>query len=236
MATYKNIFILVIITTIIFGTTDAQVNRSGLKHNYSKTGKSTAVIRHGITGQLSYDAGKVPFIGVGYSASQYFGIGNRFMQQSITYQIGLQTDILSDPHQSGYIHNLIGTFHCSYIGTADLNPFIYGIALHFATAKDKNVYQDPSDYNTKKGEFMSNIYLRPEIGISFPFKYSAKTIEKLPVTFTLTYGYNIKLFMYRNELDEIDDNPELTIPWTSINHHMITLRFNFNFVHYREFQ
>lgn len=237
MTNLKNNCIIILILITIFGTTNAQVNRSGLRNNYSKSGKSTAVIRQGLTVQLAYDCGKVPFIGIGYVTSQYFGIGNRFMQQSITYHLGLQTDILGNPNQSAYIHNLIGTFHCSYIGTNDLNPFIYGIAIHFATAKDKNVYINPSDYNTKKGEYMSNIYLRPELGIAYPFKYSSKTIEKLPFTFTLMYGYNIRLFMYRNELNEIENaNSEFTLPWTSINHHLITLRFNFNFVHYREFQ
>ncbi len=221
----------------IYSIGNAQVNRSGLKNNYSKSGKSVAVIRHGITTQLSYDCGKTAFVGVGYSASQYFGIGNRFMQQSVIYQIGLQTDKLGDPYQSAYIHNLIGTFHCSYIGAVDLNPIIYGVAIHFATAKDKNVYQNLSDYNTLKGEYMSNIYLRPELGLSYPFKYSDKTKEKVPVTFSLTYGYNFKLFMYRNELKEINAlKSKLTAPWTSQYHHIITFRVNFNLAHYREFQ
>ncbi len=238
MNLYKNKFLILILLIAFCNIANAQVNRKGLKNNYSKTGKSFALIRHGITGQLAYDAYKTPFIGVGYVSTQYFGIGNRFMQQSVTYHLGMQLDKFGKPHESAFIHNLIGTFHCSYIGTADLNPFIYGIAIHFTTAKDKNVYMDPSDYNTKKGEFMSNIYLRPEIGFAFPVKYAERTEEKVPFTFMITYGYNVKLFMYRNELKEIEQGieSELTLPWTSQYHHMITMRFNFNFAHYREFQ
>lgn len=233
----KNRLIILIVLISLYNFSSAQVNRQGLKNNYSKTGKSVAVIRHGVTTQISYDFGKTAFIGLGYSASQYFGIGNRFMQQSAIYQVGIQTDKVGDQYQSALIHSLIGTFHCSYIGAADLNPLIYGIAIQFATAKDKNVYMKLSDYNTQKGEYMSNIYLRPELGLSYPFKYSDKTKERIPVTFSLTYGYNFKLFMYRNELKEINAvNSELTTPWTSQFHHIITLRVNFNLVHYREFQ
>lgn len=236
MSLYKNKFLIFILVIIFCHTANAQINRTGFKNNYSKTGKSFALIRHGLTGQLAYDAYKTPFLGVGYVSTQYFGIGNRFMQQTVAYQLGLMIDKLGKPHESAFIHNIVGTFHCSYIGTTDLNPFIYGVAIHFATAKDKNVYMDPSDYNTKKGEFMSNIYLRPEIGLSFPVKYADRTEEKVPFTFTITYGYSIKLFMYRNELKEIDKDSEMTLPWTSQHHHMLTMRFNFNFVHYREFQ
>ncbi|MGI6292544.1 MAG: hypothetical protein ACOXZH_09040 [Bacteroidales bacterium] len=236
MSLYKNKFLIFILVIIFCYTANAQINRTGFKNNYSKTGKSFALIRHGLTGQLAYDAYKTPFLGVGYVSTQYFGIGNRFMQQTVAYQLGLMIDKLGEPHESAFIHNIVGTFHCSYIGTTDLNPFIYGVAIHFATAKDKNVYMDPSDYNTKKGEFMSNIYLRPEIGLSFPVKYADRTEEKVPFTFTITYGYSIKLFMYRNELKEIDKDSEMTLPWTSQHHHMLTMRFNFNFVHYREFQ
>jgi hypothetical protein len=247
----KKLFLLSLLISIIFSinTVEGQINRSKLRNNFSKSGKSVAVIRHGITTQLSYDYNTTPFIGIGYNASQYFGIGNRFMQQSITYQLGLQIKKLGNPYQSAFIHNLTASFHCTYIGTADLSPFLYGLTIHFATAKDTNVYEDPHDANTKKGEFMSNIYLRPEIGFTFPIKYSAKTQERKPFTFSITYGYNIGLFMRRMELakdemelakDEMErlknEGIEVDYPWTAKNHHILTLRFNFNFVHYREFQ
>ena len=240
----KNLFFIPFLFSLIILTHDAigQVNRSGKKHNYSITGKSFAVIRHGITAQATYGLLQTPFIGIGYNASQYFGIGNRFMQQSFTYQLGLQLNKLGDAYQSAYIHSLIASFHCSYIGTVDLSPLIYGISIQFATGKDTNVYQFQSDAQTNKGEYMSNIYLRPELGLSFPMKYSVKTKERKSFTFSVTYGYNIGLFMRRmelakNELQELESQGvNVDYPWTSLNHHIITLRFNFNFVHYREFQ
>ncbi len=232
----KNIAAILFVLLLFSSTLQAQVNRSGLRNNHSKTGKSVAVIRHGITAQITYDVGGVPFAGVGFNTSQYFGIGNRFMQQSVLYQIGIQPnkfgkDGLEDP----FVHSVLGTFHCSYLGTTDLSPLLYGIVLQFATAKDKYVLQDVRDRHTHKGEYMSNIYLRPELGIAYPFRYSSKTKEKLPVTFSLTYGYNFKLFMRRKD-DVRGKNPEDEIPWTASDHHMITLRFNFNLAHYREFQ
>lgn len=232
----KNIPTILFVLLLLASTSHAQVNRSGLKNNHSKTGKSVAVIRHGITGQVSYDIGGAIFIGAGYNASQYFGIGNRFMQQSVLYQIGIQPSKFgNDELESPFIHSVLGTFHCSYLGTTDLSPLIYGVVVQFATAKDKYVLQDVRDRHTRKGEYMSNIYLRPELGIAYPFRYSSKTKEKVPVTFSLTYGYNFNLFMRRKD-DVRGKNPDDKIPWTASDHHMITLRFNFNLAHYREFQ
>ena len=113
---------------LVASDADAQSNRNKRKNNFSKSGKSYAVIRHGIALTAGTTLDITPMVGLGYSCSQYFGIGNRYMQQSLTYQLGLGDEM---------IHNVVGTFHASYIGTWDMNPFIYGIAAHFAMGKDK---------------------------------------------------------------------------------------------------
>ena len=197
------------------GDVDAQSNRSKKKNNFSKSGKSFAQIRHGMTLNLGTSLDITPMVGFGYSCSQYYGIGNRFLQQSLTYQIGLGEEM---------IHNVVGTFHLSYIGTWDMNPFIYGLAAHFAMGKDKL-----SETN------MGNLYLRPEFGLAFPMNYQKRSRERLPVTASLTYGYIIGLFNRRGELDNRGVEKS-DYPWTSINHHMITFRINFNFTNIREFQ
>lgn len=211
------------IAALLFPGTDAcaQANRGKQKHNFSKSGKSLAVMRHGLTLGVGASLMDVtPTVGLGYACSQYYGIGNRFMQQSLMYQIGLGDEL---------IHNIVGTFHCSYVGTWDMSPCIYGLGVHFAMAPDK--YSETN---------MGNLYLRPEFGLYFPTKYSKRTREKLPITGSLTYGYNFGLFMTRGELENYREKYDITgdadLPWTSVNHHMITFRINFNFANIREFQ
>ena len=219
----KRLCAAVLLASLLIAASDAsaQNNRRQQKHNFSKSGKSLAVMRHGLTlgvGATLMDV--TPAVGLGYACSQYYGIGNRFMQQSIMYQIGLGSDI---------IHNVVGAFHCSFIGTWDMSPCIYGLAVNFAMAPDK--YTDGQ---------MGNLYLRPEFGIYFPTKYNKRTREKLPITGSLTYGYNFGLFMTRAELDHYREKYGITsdsdLPWTSVNHHVITFRLNFNFANIREFQ
>lgn len=212
-----------VLAALLFSASDsaAQNNRRQHKNNFSKSGKSLAVMRHGLTLGVGASLMDVtPAVGLGYSCSQYYGVGNRFMQQSIMYQIGLGSEM---------IHNIVGTFHCSFVGTWDMSPCIYGLGVHFAMAPDK--YSETQ---------MGNLYLRPEFGLYFPTKYSKRTREKLPVTGSITYGYNIGLFMTRAEMEHYREKYGITsdsdLPWTSVNHHVITFRVNFNFANIREFQ
>ncbi|MBQ5532358.1 MAG: hypothetical protein IJM65_01740 [Bacteroidales bacterium] len=213
--------VLLLALLISAADAEAQNNRRKQKNNFSKSGKSLAVMRHGLTLGVGASLMDVtPMVGLGYACSQYYGIGNRFMQQSIMYQIGLGDDM---------IHNVVGTFHCSFVGTWDMSPCIYGLGIHFAMAPDK--YSETN---------MGNLYLRPEFGLYFPTKYRKRTQEKLPITGSLTYGYNYGLFMTRTEMESYREKYGITsdadLPWTSVNHHMITFRINFNFANIREFQ
>ena len=208
----------------------SQVNRKKRSHSYSSLGMREARIRHGITfnvgGALSANLKQpmsiVPTIGVGYCAAQYYGVGNRFMQQSVTYEFGLGLA------NGGYmVHNGVGTFHCSYIGTADLNPFIYGVAIQFAWYGGDKYFTRP----------FSNLYLRPEVGLAFPFKYKKRTEEVQRVTGSVTYGFNIKLnhkFNENNPACVKGANGEVFLPWTAMYHHVITLRLNINLKNMRE--
>ena len=220
-----------LVFSFVFFSADlqAQTNRKKQSNNFSSIGKREARIRHGLA--LNFGAGLsanleqpmslVPMVGAGYCAAQYYGVGNRFMQQSVTYQFGMGLS------NGGYfVHNLVGTFHCSYIGSLDLNPFIYGIALHFAQYKGDDYFTRP----------YANFYIRPEIGLSFPFKYKVRTMEVLRVSGALTYGFNIKTNYSFKEDDPacIKKNNTVILPWTAMNHHVITLRLNINMVNQRE--
>ncbi len=218
----KRLSLVFFVAGLLLSSMDAgaQSNRGKHKNNFSKSGKSFAVMRHGMTLNLGTSLDITPMVGLGYACSQYYGIGNRFMQQSLTYQVGIGDEL---------IHNVVGAFHCSYIGNWDMNPFLYGLAVHFAMSPDK--YSETN---------MGNLYLRPEFGISFPMKYGKRTQERLPFSASIMYGYNLGLFMNRSELQEYRErygiNSDADLPWTSVNHHMITIRLNFNFANIREFQ
>jgi hypothetical protein len=202
----------------------AQTNRRGKRNTFSSVGKSFTYIRHGLTfhlgagisARLQQSVSVVPMVGIGYVASQYYGVGNRFMQQSITYQFGLG---LSD---GGYqTHNVVGTFHCSYIGSLDLNPFVYGIALHYA-------YATPTPDSAAA---YSNFYIRPEIGIAFPAQYSDRTKSIQRVTAMITYGFNIRTFYnYNPKMEEYKGvkAEDIKYPWAAMNHHVVTVRLNIN--------
>jgi hypothetical protein len=216
-------------SVVMYNDASAQVNRSKQKHNFSSIGKRYATIRHGITLHVSGALGAnlkqpmmvVPSGGIGYVATQYYGIANRFMQQSITYQFGY--GIMPETFM---VHNLVGTFHCSYLGTLDLNPVVYGIALQFAFA-DKS--------KTIKHTY-ANFYVRPEIGIALPVSYAARSREVSRVTAMITYGFNVKTFWNYNPVNEgfSIDAKGLTYPWTAMCHHVITVRINFNIGNSRE--
>ena len=208
----------------------AQTNRKKQSNNFSTIGKREARIRHGIA--LNFGAGVsanleqplslVPTVGVGYCAAQYYGVGNRFMQQTVTYQLGIGL-----ANGSYMVHNVVGTFHCSYIGSLDLNPFIYGIAMQFSHYGGDSYYTRP----------YANFYVRPEIGFAFPFKYKVRTMEVLRVSGAITYGFNIKTDYGFSEEDPAcvkSNDGSIILPWTAMNHHVITLRLNINLKNQRE--
>ena len=218
----------------------AQSNRKGKKNTFSTLGKSFSFIRHGITfhvgggisANLQQSLTGVPMAGIGYVASQYYGVGNRFMQQSVTYQFGLGLD------NGGYqTHNAVATFHCSYIGSLDMNPFVYGVAMQFAYMTKNTI--SPVPY--------SNFYVRPEIGIAFPAQYRDRTQGIQRVTAMITYGFNIKTFYnFNRRMEEYQRaanaegkivNPDdIKYPWTAMNHHVITVRLNVNLGNIREYR
>jgi len=215
-----------------------QTNRKGKRNTFSAVGKNHTFIRHGLTihvgggisASLSQPLSAVPMVGIGYVASQYYGVANRFMQQSVTYLFGIGFN------DGGFqTHNAIGTFHCSYIGGVDLNPFVYGIALHYAYATKNNAYPYP----------YSNFYIRPEIGIAFPAKYGDRTKDVQRVTAMITYGFNIRTFYnYNIDMEKWKQDPNSDLkkdedfkrPFTAMNHHVVTVRLNINLGNIREFR
>jgi len=209
----------------------AQSNRKGKRNTFSSGGRNLSYIRHGLTinagagisAKLDQAISVVPMAGLGYVTSQYYGVSNRFMQQSFTYQFGMGLD-----HGGYQVHNAVGTFHCSYIGGWDLNPFIYGIALQFAYATESAISKP-----------YSNFYIRPEVGIAFPAQYRHRTKGIQRVTAMITYGFNIKTFYNYDPDMEIyqgvaPDN--IKYPFTAMCHHVVTVRLNINLGNIREYR
>jgi hypothetical protein len=69
---------------------NGQINNNGLFKNYSKSGNSYSDVFHGITINAAFDCKSMPFFGIGYTCLQFSTRNNRFTQESITYNLGLE--------------------------------------------------------------------------------------------------------------------------------------------------
>jgi hypothetical protein len=106
-----------------------------------------------------------------------------------------------------------------------LNPFVYGIALHYVYATA----------TPDIGTAYSNFYVRPEIGIAFPAQYSDRTKSIQRVTAMITYGFNIRTFYnfdpdmeLQKEQNTGKSPSDIKYPWAAMNHHVVTIRLNIN--------
>jgi len=163
------------ITLLSMQSLDAQINKFGKKStSFSSVGNKWSRIRHGVSATAGFDMGKTLFLGIGYGQSQYYGVGNLYLQQSVTYQFGFLDKI----HHSFEI-----SIHNNFFGGLDLSPMIWGANLMFVN----------------EGQY-GQLFARPDIGIMFPFSYRAKAAEDQKMIFMLLYGYNFKLFQRRDDL------------------------------------
>lgn len=216
---------ILIMCFLTFNIANAQVINNGLLKNYSKGGNSHSDVFHAITLHASFDCQSMPFLGLGYSCLQLSTKENNFTQESLTYNIGLKLD------NKTISHNIIASIHANYIGKVNLNPLVYGLAFHFIAAPDMDDIPDNVNTNEYPGQLMSNLYIRPEIGISLPLKYDKKI-----TSFLITYGYNIQTFWTRREIKNYKEQAETEnlnkalIPYTSQGHHMVTMRLNFRII------
>lgn len=162
---------------------DAQINKLGKKStSFSSVGNKWSRIRQGVSATAGFDMGKTLFLGLGYGQSQYYGVGNLYLQQSVTYQFGFI---------NGLHHSLEASVHNNFFGGLDLSPMVWGTNLMFVT---------------KEG--YGQLFARPDIGIMFPFSYRDKAAENKKLVFMLLYGYNFKLFQKNLEIaDNLGVNP-----------------------------
>lgn len=173
---------------------DAQINKNRKKSSFSSTGNKWNRFRYGILGQVGYDLNSPVFFGVGFGANQYYGVGNLMFQQSFTYNMSRGATTR---------HNFEASIHNNFFGGLDFSPFIWGANAMFV--KDENVGQ---------------LFIRPDFGIAYPFKYRDKASEDAKYTVMLLYGYNFMLFEDRNDL--------------GVSPHFISLKILFSLFSYHE--
>ncbi len=174
---------------------DAQINKNKKKSSFSSTGNKWNRFRYGILGNAGYDFLSTPYVGFGFGANQYYGVGNLMFQQSVTYQASFQNVIQ---------HNIEVSIHNNFFGGLDFSPFVWGANGMFV-------------FNENKGQ----LFVRPDIGISYPFKYRDKASEDAKVTFMLLYGYNFPLFQDRDNLGIGSNYVTLKILFTLFSYHEI---------------
>ncbi len=172
----------------------AQINKNRKKSSFSSTGNKWNRFRYGILGQVGTDLKSPVFFGVGMGANQYYGVGNLMFQQSFTYSMS---------RGSTTRHNFEASIHNNFFGGLDFSPFIWGANAMFV--KDENAGQ---------------LFIRPDFGIAYPFKYRTKASEEAKYTVMLLYGYNLMLFEDRNDL--------------GVSPHYISLKVLFSLFSYHE--
>jgi hypothetical protein len=172
----------------------AQINKNKKKSMFASTGNKWTQFRYGILGQVGSDFQKSTFVGVGFGANQYYGVGNLMFQQSVSYQVAFGNTIR---------HNIEVSIHNNFFGGFDFSPFVWGANAMFV--KDENVGQ---------------LFVRPDFGIGYPFKYRDRASEETKYTIMLLYGYNFMLFEDRNNM--------------GISPHYVTLKVLFPLFSYHE--
>lgn len=167
--------ILFALSLLCFQDVEAQINKMSKKStSFSSAGNKWSRIRHGVSSTAGFDMKNTMFLALGYGQSQYYGVGNIYMQQSVTYQYGFLDRI----H-----HSFEASFHNNFFGGLDLSPLVWGANLMFVTEDE-----------------YGQLFARPDIGIMYPFSYRAKAAEEQKLVFMLLYGYNFKLFERRDNL------------------------------------
>lgn len=191
----KTILIFLLLIICLFPNADAQINKLGKKStSFSSAGNKWSRIRQGVLVSTGFDLNNTLLIGVGYAASQYYGVGNLYMQQSVSYQFGF----LERTH-----HSFEASIHNNYFGGLDLSPLVWGGNLMFVKEKD-----------------FGQLFIRPDIGIAYPFSYRARASENKKLTVMLLYGYNFKLFERRDNL--------------GVNSHYVSLKLLYTFWTYHD--
>ena len=187
---------LSLIFALFLYSADAQVNKLGKKSvSFSSTGNKWNRIRQGRMFGVGSDVGNSAFVGLGYGASQYFGVSNVFMQQSLAYQISFLDNTIK--------HSIEVSLHNNYFGGLDISPMVWGGSLMFVNEDE-----------------YGQLFLRPEVGLAYPFKYRSRAAEEKRLTILLNYGYNFKLFERRDNL--------------GVGPHYISLKFLFTIWTFKE--
>ena len=187
--------VFLILWSFLSPSAEAQINKFGKKStSFSSAGNKWSRIRQGLLFSTGFDLNSTLLIGVGYGASQYYGVGNLYMQQSVTYQFGF----LERTH-----HSFEVSIHNNFFGGLDLSPAIWGGNLMFVKEDD-----------------FGQLFIRPDIGIMYPFSYRARASENKKLTIMLLYGYNFKLFERRDNL--------------GVNPHYISLKLLYTFWTYHD--
>ena len=192
---FISLYSFLIIACILFSpqSSTAQINKNKKKSAFSSAGNKWSRFRYGILGQVGSDVDNSVFFGLGFGANQYYVVGNLFFQQSVTYQVALSNTIR---------HNFEVSIHNNFFGGLDFSPFVWGANAMFV-----------------KDEAVGQLFLRPDFGIAYPFKYRDKASENTKITFMLLYGYNIKLFEDQNSVGVGGNYVTLKVLFTLFSNH-----------------
>lgn len=167
---FRLIVVLCILFSSLFSYSQNKTFRK--KALFSTSYNKAFSYRRGINIGFQSDAKANVFGSIGYGQASWDAVNRRSSYFSLSFTAGIfstsEMNFKWGAEASGYLN---------HIGYITFSPLIYGGTVQFI--KD-----------TKHGE----LYLRPEIGLSYPYKFKSKVDHTVQAVVYVIYGFNFPIF------------------------------------------
>lgn len=174
MSNSRKLFFLIVLTGLTVSTVNSySQNRIFKKKALFSTGLSRAYsLRRGINIGFQSDARANVFGSIGYGQASWDAVNKRSSYFSVSFTAGVYS-----VSEMRFKWGLEASGYLNHIGFIAFSPLVYGATAQFI--KD-----------IKHGE----LYLRPEIGLNFPYKFKPKVDHAVEAVFYIIYGFNFPIF------------------------------------------
>lgn len=167
------LFIFIIIFFGLFTKDGISQNSIYRKKSFFSTSyKKAHSLRRGIVVGLQSDVEGNAFVSLGYAQATWDAVNRRNTYWNISADINAYAR-----YEEKMKFGIEATGYLSHIGIVSFPPFIYGASIQFL----QDLYH---------GE----LYLRPEAGLMFPYRFKPKVDKEAQLVALLTYGYAFHMF------------------------------------------
>lgn len=169
----KKTFILILFFSVLIVNNMISQNATYRKKSFFSTSyKKAHSLRRGIVVGLQGDVEGNSFISLGYAQATWDEVNRRNAYWNISADVNVYAR-----YEEKMKFGIEATGYLSHIGLVSFPPFIYGASIQFL-----------QDLN--HGE----LYLRPEAGLMFPYRFKPKVDKEAQLVTILTYGYAFHMF------------------------------------------